>query len=278
MKMTTIALLIAGLMGSVANSETFQGKGDKTYTIKNGKVSFQPTKTKAPLKILDDSIPGNPTPDPFPEPEPLEPIRYGTWRAKVSKWVTEFHDDGSISLEEVEVCSKVAVLPVYDVRGRENYIVEIPDNTQINCDVEVDGIPGTVNVFGSVDIITDQDPFSAQFVDYKSFSAAAYVTSMSNPEQDFASRFISMAGSSKDLGISNLILRGGESGTVSSCSSDGAENPEPSPEDPENPIPLADGDNNDLPDEDDDGDSDCPENQISEFYFVYADLLDNGQQ
>ena len=191
----------------------------------------------------------------------------GTWKVKVTKIITTFADE-QIGVEEVEICTQEAALPVYDLRGKENYLVSPPDGTTITCDVEVNGQAAEIHVFSSVDLFNQIDPFTSQLEDLKQFGSAAFFISQGAPPTDgIDGRFILMNGRTRDLETGNLILRGADVGGII-CSA-------PSPGEPVEPIdpedPQSVGKRNQTdPDP-------CAPGSVVEAFVVHTDLFDPGQ-
>ena len=133
---------------------------------------------------------------PFPDPKPLPPTRFGTWTLQVYKYASTYQN-GQWNVDVQVICQGEKPLAVFDVRGRDNYYIDTPEEAIFNCPTEIDGQKTDLTIASMVYIDDESE---------KSFSTYQWVKDFNLPPEVHQKLSLSGKAATKDLGLSNLIL------------------------------------------------------------------------
>lgn len=117
-------------------------------------------------KVLNGSGDSNPN-QPLPPPEELKPVRQATIKAQITKLTFTKGQDGSYSVSAEIVCNKVLMADVFDVRGKDNYLIS--GGSMVSCDSTVNNQKVTVSAGGML-MLNHYQYLDDQARDYKEHS------------------------------------------------------------------------------------------------------------
>lgn len=136
----------------------------------------------------------------------LEPIRMAKVTGKISRLHVTVDRDGSFTIDVKDVCSIQKEIPVYDIRGLDEYSYQ--SELAASCGSKVDGVPVEVQVVGEM-VLTNDTFAPAPGVDAKMVSLRLSAYKNSNKPARMPNGTKIFAGT-RDLNASSIVVSGSE--------------------------------------------------------------------